>query len=137
MEHGLAGEVPDEKGPGAALAPEGPGSQASFVVAVESNAHVLHVDQGLAGRLAHDLDGVLIPQVVAALHRVICVFLPVIAPVQQRGIDASLRRAGVAAHRMDLADDGGAGSFIPRGDGGAHARQSGSNYQHIVLQHGC
>ena len=111
------------------------GAQASVVVAVEGHPHVLHVDQGLARRLAHDLDGVLVPQEVAALHRVVGVVFPLVAPVGEGGVDASLGGAGVAAHRVDLADYRRVGSVGVGGNGGAHSGQPGADHQDIVLQH--
>ena len=137
VEQGLAGEVADEEGPGAALAAEGPGAQFAFVVAVEGDAEVFHVDQGLTRRLAHDLDCVLVAQVIAAFHRVVGMFFPIIAAVCEGGVDASLGRVGVAAHRVHLADDCCVGAACPGRDGRPHSRQACADYQDIMLEHAC
>ena len=107
MEQCLSGEVANKKGAGTALSTECPSAELAVVVAVESNTHVLHVDQGSAGLATHDLDGVLVAQVVAAFDRVVGMVFPVVAAIQQGGVDPALGSIGVTAHRMHLADDGG------------------------------
>ena len=47
VQHGLAGEVADKKCSGAALTAERPGAQLAFVITVEGDTEVLHVDKGL------------------------------------------------------------------------------------------
>ena len=90
VEQGLPGEVANEEGARAALAAEGPGAQVALVVAVEGDAEVLHVNQGPARRPAHDLDGILITEEVAALDRVVGVVFPIVATVGQGCVDAAL-----------------------------------------------
>jgi len=136
VQQGLAGEVADKKCSGAALAAKCSDAQLAFVITVEGDTEVLHVDEGLPRRLAHDFDGVLVSQEIAAFDRVVGVVFPVVAPVGKGGVDSALSRIGVAAHRVDFADDGDAGPFSPRRDGRSHSRQPGSNYKDIMLQHG-
>ena len=64
--------------------------------AIEGQAHALQVEYGVDRLAAHDLDGVLVAQEVAALDRVVRVPLPVVfLDVRQRRAHAALRRAGV------------------------------------------
>ena len=77
--------------------------------AVERQAHLLQVEDRLDGLLGHDLGGVLVDQVVTALDGVERVPLPVVLlDVGQGGAHAALRRAGVGARGVELADHGGA-----------------------------
>ena len=133
----MAGEVADEECPGAALSTEGPSAQSALVVTVEGDAEVLHVDESLARCLAHDLDGVLIAQVVAALHRVIGVVFPFVAPVGEGRVDAALGCVRVAAHRVHFADDCCGGTSSSGRDGRPHPCQTCADYQDIMLEHAC
>ena len=86
----LAGDVGHVVGAGGRGAAEGAGAELALLVAVEGHAQVLEVEH-LVGRLAaHDLDGVLVAQVVRALDGVERVRLPRVLGVQ-RGVDAALR----------------------------------------------
>ena len=77
--------------------------------AVERQAHLLQVDDRVDGLLAHDLGGVLVDQVVAALDRVEGVPLPVVLlDVGQCGAHAALGGAGVRAGRVELGQHRGA-----------------------------
>ena len=116
----MAGEVGDEEGAGALLAAEAAGAEASFLVAVEGDAHVLHGDDFASGHAAHDLDGVLVAEVVAAFDRLEGVLFPVVAAVGEGGVDAALGGAGVAADGIELANEGGVGAVGIGGEGGAH-----------------
>ena len=81
--------------------------------AVERQAHLLQVEHRVDGFLAHDLGGVLVDQVVAALDGVEGVPLPVVfLDVGQRGAHAALGRAGVRAGRVELGEHGGAGRLV-------------------------
>ena len=102
MEHGLAREVSHEEGPGAALSTEGPGAQVALLITVEDHSHMLQRDQFLSRYPAHQLNGVLVAQVIAALHRIEGVILPAIAPIHQRSIYTSLSGTGMAADGMHL-----------------------------------
>ncbi len=92
VEQGLAGEVSNEEGAGAALSTKGPGAQAALIVAVERDPHVFHVDERLPGRLTHYFNGVLIPQVIAAFYRVIGMLFPFVTPIGKGRVDAALGR---------------------------------------------
>ena len=66
--------------------------------AVERQAHVLEVEDRVDRLLREDLGGVLVDQVVAALHGVEGVPLPVVLlDVRERGGHAALRRARCAS----------------------------------------
>jgi hypothetical protein len=66
----LAGDVRHVVGAGGRGAAERARAELALGVAVERHTEVLHVQDGLRGLPAHDLDGVLIAQVVRALDRV-------------------------------------------------------------------
>src|SRR5699024_5378930 len=112
--------------------------------AVERQAHVLQVDNRGDGLLGHDLRGVLVDEVVAALDSVERVPLPVVLlDVGEAGPHAALRGAGVGAGGVYLGQHGGAG---PRAGlyGGAHAGAAGADDDDLVLVlvdlaigHGC
>jgi hypothetical protein len=75
---------------------------------VERQPHVLEVENRLDRLPAHDLGRVLVHQVVAALHRVVGVPLPVVLlHVPDGGAHAALGGAGVAPGGVELGDDGG------------------------------
>ena len=85
-------------------AAEGAGAEAALLVAVEGHAEVLEVEDLLRRLAAHDLDRVLVAEVVGPLDRVERVRLPRVLRVEG-GVDPALGRVGVRAHRMDLRDD--------------------------------
>ena len=87
----------------------------------------------VAGRLAgEDLDRVLVAEVVGALDGVERVGLRVVVRlVAERRVDASLGRAGVAARRMELRDDGDACARVVGLDRGAHAGAAGTDDEHV------
>ena len=135
MEQGLAGEIAHKESARPPLPAESPGAQLALIVPVKGNAHVFHIDKGFAGGTAHYLDGVLVAEEVAALDSVVGVVLPIVAAVEEGGVDAALGGVGMAAYRMNLADYGGVGAVGPGGDGRAHTGQPGADYQNIMLQH--
>ena len=78
--------------------------------AVERQAHLLQVEDGVNGFPAHDLGGVLVDEVVPALDGVECVPLPVVLfDIGQRGAHAALRGTGVRAGGVELGQHRGAG----------------------------
>ena len=115
------------------LAAEGAGAEATFVVPVEDDAHVLQVDEFRPRLGAHILDGVLVAQVIAALDGVEGVVFPAVAAVGQGGVDAPLGGVGVAADGVNLADDGHVGPALMGGQRRSHAGEAGPDYQNIVL----
>ena len=88
----------------------------------------------VARRLAgEDLDRVLVGEEVRPLDGVEGVRLRrVLLRVPERGVDAALGRAGMAAGRMELRDDGDVGSGVERLDRRAHARATGADHEDIV-----
>jgi hypothetical protein len=100
--------------------------------AVERQAHLLQVQDGVDGLLAHHLGGVLVDQVVTALDGVEGVPLPVVVlDVGQGGAHAALRRAGVRPGRVQLGQHGGAGAFAGL-DGRAHPGTAGTDDHHVI-----
>src|SRR5205085_6135306 len=79
---------------------------------VEGQAHVLELDDGIDRLAAHDLGGVLVDEVVAALDRVEGVPLPgVLLDVGQGGAHPALGGTGVGPGGVELGDDGGGRSL--------------------------
>ena len=100
--------------------------------AVERQAEVLELDDGVDGLAAHDLGRGLVDEVVAALHRVEGVPLPrVLFDVGQRRAHAALGRAGVGPGRVELGEDGGA-ALAGRLDGGPQAGAAGADDDGVV-----
>src|SRR4051794_20099335 len=135
VQQGLARDVGHVVGTGGGGAAEGPGAELALGVAVEGHALVLELEH-LARRLAaHDLDGVLIAEVVGALDGVERVRLPGVVRVE-RGVDAAGRRVGVRADGVDLAQDGD-GRPLARGrEGGALAGEPRPDDEDVVCGHG-
>ena len=133
LEHRLAGDVGHKEGPGHLLAPKAARAQATIFVAAEDDAHVLQLNKIVAGLLAHDLDGVLISQVVATFDSSQGMVLPVIASAGEGCVDAALGGVGVASDRMHLGDHSHIGTGVVSRDGSTHTRQPRSHHQHIVL----
>ena len=131
----LAGEVGHEEGARLPLAAEGARAEAALVVPAEYHPHVLHGDDLAARLAAHDLDGVLVAQVVAALDRVVGVVAPVVAPVRQGGVDPALGRVRVAPDRVDLGDYGNVRAVVRSCQRGPHAGQTGAYYEYVVVDH--
>src|SRR5699024_11100043 len=100
--------------------------------AVEGQAHLLQVEDGVDGLLGHHLRGVLVNEVVPTLDGVEGVPFPVvILHVRQRGAHSPLRSPRVGAGGVELGDDGGARPF--RGfQGRAHAGATGANDDDVV-----
>ena len=131
----LAGDVGDVVGAGGRGAAERAGAEQPLLVAVEGDAHVLEVEQ-LLGRLpAHDLDRVLVAEVVGPLDRVEGVRLPGVLGVEGR-VDPALGRVGVGADRVDLGDDAHGCPRLGRAQGGALAGEAGAYDEDIMLGHG-
>ena len=131
----LAGDVGDVVGARRRGAAERAGAELALGAAVEGDAVVLE-PQHLVGRLAaHDLDRVLVAEVVRALDGVVGVRLPRVVGVQ-RGVDAARGRVGVRADRVDLAHDGDGRPGARGGERSALAGQSGADDEDVVCGHG-
>ena len=101
--------------------------------AVERQAHVLEVDDGVDRLLGEDLGGILVDEVVAALDGVEGVPLPrVLFDVRERRGHAALRRAGVRAGRVELRDDRGLRTRAGL-DRRAHAGAAGAHDDDVEL----
>ncbi len=108
--------------------------EATVILAREDAAPVLELVD-VAGRLGReDLDRVLVAEVVGALDRVERVRLgAVLRAVPERGVDAALGRAGMAAGRVQLRDHAHLRTGVVRLDGSAHAGATGADDQDVVL----
>jgi hypothetical protein len=130
----LAGDVGDVVGAGRGGPAEGPRSELALLVAVEGHSEVLEVEQLLRRRFAHDLDGVLVRQVVRALDGVEGVRLPAVV-LLKRGVDATLRGIGVGADGVDLADDPDRDALFGRGERGPLSRETRPDHQDVMVRH--
>ena len=104
--------------------------------AVERQAHVLELDDGLDRLAGEDLGRVLVDEVVAALDRVEHVPLPVVLLlVAQGGAHPALGGAGVGAGRVQLGQDGRVDPGLGQLDGGPQAGAPGTDDERVVLDH--
>ena len=131
----LAGDVGDVVGARRRGPTEGPGAELALLVAVEGDAEVLEVEQLLRSRLAHDLDGVLVGQVVRALDGVEGVRLPAVVLLQRR-VDPALRGVRVRADWVDLADDPHRDALLGSGKRGPLSREARPDHQDVMVRHG-
>ena len=73
---------------------------------VERKPHVLQLEHRLDGFIGHELDGILVAEIIGPLDRIIGVPLGfVFLVISQRRTDAALRRARMGTCRVELADD--------------------------------
>src|SRR5207248_4156567 len=128
---GDVGGIRGARRPGRA---EGTLRDAAVLRAREHRTPVLELVD-VAGRfVAEDLDRVLVAEVVGALDRVEGVDLRVVVrSVPERSVDAAFGRAGVAAGRMKLRDDGDVGACVVRLDRGPHSRAARADADDVVL----
>mmetsp|Transcript_45065 Transcript_45065/g.95876 ORF Transcript_45065/g.95876 Transcript_45065/m.95876 type:complete len:352 (+) Transcript_45065:1011-2066(+) len=99
----------------------------------ERQPELLQLQHGLGRLAAHVVDGVLIPQPVAALDGVVHVPPPVVGShVPQRGVDPPLGGDGVTAGGEELADAGRLEARLRQAHGGAQAAAAGADYQGVV-----
>ena len=116
----------------AGVAPEAPLVDAAGGRAVERQAEVLELDDGVDGLAAHDRRRRLVDEVVAALHRVEGVPLPrVLLDVGEGGAHAALGGAGVGAGGVELGQDRGA-ALAGDLDGGPQAGSTGADDHRVV-----
>ena len=100
MQHGVAGAVSSSAGAlyrffaiVGGVAAKGALVNRAIRVAVKRHAHVLQVIHHLGGFAAHELNGVLVTQIVRSLNSVEKMVVPVVfIHVAQRRADAALRR---------------------------------------------
>ena len=120
---------------GAPAAPNGPLRDPAVLGAREDRAPVLELVDVARRLVAEDLDRVLVAEVVGALDRVEGVRLRVVlGGVPERRVDAALGRAGVAARRVELRDDGDVRARVVCLDRGAHAGAAGPDHEYVVLR---
>ena len=90
-----------------ALTPEGPLVDLAVVQPGEGHARVLQLVDGGNGLPAHELDGVLVPEIVRALDGIEHVPVPVVRQhIGQGRVDPALGGHRVGARREDLGDHG-------------------------------
>ena len=135
MQQRLTGEVRYEECARLPLPAERARAKTTLVVSIEYDAHMLHRDDFVTGLAAHHGDGILVAQVVAALDGIEGMLAPVVASIGERGVDAALRRVGVAANRMHLRYDRDIRACLYSGKSGTHTRKPGADYQHIMVEH--
>jgi hypothetical protein len=134
MQDRLAGDVGHVVGARGGGAAESALAEPAFLVSVEGHAEVLQVEN-LAGSLAaHDLDCVLVAQVVRALDRVERMRLPRVLRVERR-VYPTLCRVRMGPDRVDLGDDPHRRALPRRGEGGALTGKAGSYDEDVVLGH--
>ena len=127
----MAGDVGDVVGAGGRGAAERARAEVARVVAVEGDAEVLEI-QDLVGRLAaHDLDRVLVAEVVRALDRVERVRLPRVLGVERR-VDPAGGGDRVRADRVDLRDDRHGRARLGGGQGRPLAGEAGTDDEDVV-----
>ena len=83
----------------------------------------------------HDLDGVLVAQVVGAFNGVVGVVMPVVARVFERGVYAALGGVGVASDGVDFGYDGHIRAVLTRGESGPHSGQSRAYDEYVMGVH--
>ena len=130
----LPGDVGDVVGPRMRGAAEGAGPQPPVLAAVEGDAEVLEVEHLLRRLTAHDLDRVLVAQVVGALDGVEGVRLPGVTGIERR-VDPALRCVRVRAYGMDLRDDPDGHTGLGGGERGPLAGEPGADDEDIMGRH--
>ncbi len=127
----MAGDIGDVVGAGGRGAAERARAEVPGLVAVERDAGVLEPQDLVRSLAAHDLDRVLVAEIVRALDGVERVRLPRVLRVQRR-VDATGSGDRVRTHRMDLGDDRDRRALLGRGKRRALARESGADDQNVV-----
>ena len=106
--------------------------------AVERQAHVLQLQHGINRLVAHELNGILVAEVVRAFDGVVGMpFGLVFFKVAEGGADPALCRAGVGTGGVELADDGrlrAARGVEPRHEAGA-ARPDDDYFKFMNIRH--
>ena len=133
VEHVEAGLVGGEPRAHLLHAAERAHGDAAVRLAAPRAAPVLQPEQLLGGFLDEGLDGVLVAQPVAAGDGVVGVFVEAVVRADH-GRGAALGRDRVAAHRVDLGDDGDAepGVGLGDGDGRAQPGPAAADQDHVM-----
>ena len=114
---------------------EGPLRDPAVLRAREDGAPVLELVDVPRRLVAEDLDRILVAEVVGPFDGVERMRLGIVlGGVPERGIDAALCRAGVAAGRVELGDDRNVCTRIVSLDRGAHACAAGADHEYVVLR---
>ena len=135
MQHRRAGDRAHVERTRLTLAAKGAGAKPALLIAVENDAHMLQFDQRVTGLTHHHLHGVLIRQEVRALDRVVGVALPLVTAICECCINTALRRARVAAHRVDLGEHRGVYAKPYRLNRSPKPGETRSDYQHVMFVH--
>ncbi len=128
----MAGDVADEVCARLRCATERARAELAFRVAIEDDAHVLEFHDVGGCLAAHDLDGVLVGQIVASFDRVKGVRLPCVA-LADSGVDAALRSVRMTAQRVDLGDDGNVGAAPGGLERRPHPGKAGTQDDNVVI----
>src|SRR5204863_8406732 len=115
-------------------AAEGVRAEWLLLVAVEGNAVMLVLDDLLRRLASHDLDGVLVAEVVGALDGDESVRLPGVLGVERR-VDAALRRVRVRADRVNLRQDPDRDALLGGRKRGALPGQAGTDHKDVMEGH--
>jgi hypothetical protein len=134
VQNRLPGDVGDVVRPGCGRPAERPLAEPAPLVAVEGDTEVFEVEELVRRLPAHDLDGVLVAEVIRALDGVEGVRLPGILRVE-RCVDAALGRIRMRPHGMNLGDHTNRSAQLSRGKSGALARKASTDDQYVVLRH--
>ena len=127
----MAGDIGHVVGPGRGGAAERARAEVAVLVAVKRHPGVLEPQDLVRSLPAHDLDRVLVSEVVRALDGVERVRLPGVLWVECR-VYASRGRNRVRADRMNLGHDAHRGARLSRRQRRALTREPGADDQNLV-----
>ena len=130
----LTGDVGDVVGTGGGGAAEGASAELALGIAVERDARVLEPEHFVRGLTAHDLDRVLVTEVIRPLDGVERVRFPGIIRVQSC-VDAAGRGVRVRPDGMDLGHDRHRRARAGSCESGPLAGQTGTDDQHVMDGH--
>ena len=126
-----AGAVRGVDGPGEATSAERSPCERAVGSTAEDRPEMFHLDDGRARLPAEELDRVLVPEVVGALHRVVDVGVDrILRP--DRSVDPSLSRPRVRAQGMELRNDGDVPAGLDRREGSPLPGEARADHDDIV-----